>query len=76
MMRSFFQLNILPEKKSYYEKDYCQFHSLYEVLDNTQTALGKRLLKCRILSPITDAKILNERYDRIDILISLREIAL
>ncbi len=37
--------------------------TLLELIDRTNTAFGKRLLKERLLNPITDRKILEERYD-------------
>jgi len=37
--------------------------TLLELIDKTSTAFGKRLLKERLLSPIIDKEILEERYD-------------
>ena len=37
--------------------------SLLSLIDKTSTAIGKRMLKERLLNPICDLKILNERFD-------------
>jgi DNA mismatch repair protein MutS len=37
--------------------------TLLNLIDHTSTAIGKRLLKERLLNPICDIKTLNERYD-------------
>ena len=39
--------------------------SLLELITQTSTAIGKRLLRDRLLNPITDVKTLNQRYDYI-----------
>ena len=39
---------------------------LFEIINRTQTKMGYRLLKSRIIKPITDEKILNQRYDNIE----------
>jgi len=39
---------------------------LFQIINRTQTRMGYRLLKSRIIKPITDEKILNERYDNIE----------
>lgn len=40
--------------------------SLFDIVNNTSTGMGYRLLKQRILNPILDIEILNKRYDMID----------
>ena len=42
--------------------------SLIDIIQKTSTNMGKRLLKYRIMNPITDVVELNKRYDLIDIL--------
>lgn len=37
--------------------------NLLNLIDQTSTAIGKRLLKERLLNPICDLKTLNERFD-------------
>ncbi len=37
--------------------------TLLSLIDKTSTAIGKRMLKERLLNPICDLKILNERFD-------------
>ena len=43
-----------------------KYSSLYGVLNNNSTAIGRRLLRERILNPIIDAKELNSRYNLIE----------
>jgi len=43
-----------------------RFKSLFDVVNNTSTAIGKRYLKCVLISPITNSDILMERYDNVD----------
>ena len=45
--------------------------SLLDLLDNTKTALGKILLRQRLSMPITDSKLLIERYTTIGELVEL-----
>lgn len=40
--------------------------TLLKLIDKTSTAMGKRLLRERLLNPICDPKLLEERYDLID----------
>lgn len=40
--------------------------TLLKLIDKTSTAMGKRLLRERLLNPICDVKLLEERYDLID----------
>ena len=49
------QLGIISKKAS--DK------TLLSLIDKTSTAIGKRMLKERLLNPICDLKILNERFD-------------
>ena len=39
-----------------------KFNSLFGIVNNASTAIGKRLLKDRLLNPIIDSKELNSRY--------------
>lgn len=57
---SIYQLNIISSN------DKGKFSSLYKTIDFTLTSMGGRLLKDRLLRPITDKKKLNERYDTVD----------
>ena len=45
-----------------------KFDSLYGVVNNNSTAIGKRLLKERLLSPITDIEELEKRYKLTEIM--------
>ena len=40
--------------------------SLFDIIQKTSTSMGKRLLKYRIMNPITDIKELNKRYEYIE----------
>jgi DNA mismatch repair protein MutS len=40
--------------------------SVLNLIDNTSTAIGKRLLKTRLLNPIFDKNILDERFNLVD----------
>jgi len=44
----------------------CKYNSLFSVLNNASTSIGKRLLRERLLNPILDPTILNTRYDYIE----------
>ena len=43
-----------------------KFNSLFAVINNTSTAIGKRLLRERLLNPIIDIDTLNKRYNYIE----------
>ncbi len=65
------QLDILPKKRNMLRKrNNSQYNSLIHVLDNTQTGMGKRLLKSMLLNPITDEDKLNMIYDITENIIS------
>ena len=42
--------------------------SLFNIIDKTRTRMGKRLLKDRLLQPITNINELNNRYDKIELI--------
>ena len=44
-------------------------YSLLWLLDKTKTAMGARLLKKYILSPLVDKDAINQRYDSVDVLL-------
>ena len=54
------QLNIFEDKNEE------RVFSLYNIINNTQTALGRRMLKRRLTKPILNSQILNWRYDQIE----------
>ena len=60
-----YQLNIISNNKD----NNLKYGSLYDIIQKTSTNMGKRLLKYRLLNPITNIKELNKRYDLIDIFI-------
>ena len=47
--------------------------SLLEILDKTDSILGKRLFRNRLMNPITDIEILNNRYNITEIFIGFPE---
>lgn len=58
-----YQLNIIPTNSS--NSSNCN-KSLFDIIQKTSTNMGKRLLKYRIMNPITNIDELNKRYDMID----------
>jgi len=54
-----FQLNLVTKGNN-------RFSSLFDVINNCSTKMGERLLKERILKPITSIEILNSRYDMVE----------
>jgi DNA mismatch repair protein MutS len=65
------QLNIIENKNIQINTKY---KSLFHVIDQTSTPLGKRLLKYRLLNPIFNIDELTNRYDNIDIMINSDQI--
>jgi DNA mismatch repair protein MutS len=55
-----YQLNIVDTFNQISNKKY---KSLFKIVDNTSTNMGKRLLKNNLISPITNIISLNEMYD-------------
>uniref|UniRef100_A0A6C0ADA5 DNA mismatch repair proteins mutS family domain-containing protein n=1 Tax=viral metagenome TaxID=1070528 RepID=A0A6C0ADA5_9ZZZZ len=60
------QLNIARSDIS--SASFSKFKSLYDVVNNCYTPLGKRFLKARLCNPITDIDELNYTYSNIDII--------
>lgn len=48
--------------------NYNNSSSLFEIIDNTSTAVGRRYLKYRLLNPILDIEELNTNYNDIEIM--------
>lgn len=63
-----YQLDVIPNKR-FHNTYRNKIKSLYDVIKNTLTPMGKRELKIRLLNPITNIKTLNDRYDNIEIMI-------
>jgi len=59
-----FQLNILESNS--YEFSNNRFKSLFDVINNTSTAMGKRALKSRLLFPLVSPQELNTMYDYVE----------
>jgi len=53
------QLNVVSERS---------VKSLYDIINKASTIGGKRMLKKRLLTPITDVDILNKRYNEVETL--------
>ena len=64
---SIYQLNLVSSDTIDYNNS--RYKSLFNVINLTQTVIGKRLLKEQLLNPIVDKTILEERYNYIDILL-------
>jgi DNA mismatch repair protein MutS len=61
-----YQLNIINNNN---KDSSIKYNSLYDIIQKTSTNMGKRLLKYRLLNPITNIDELNRRYNLIDIFI-------
>ena len=57
---SIHQLDLIPNKSLSVQTKY---NSLLSVINHCSTALGKRLLKLRLLNPITNKTVLQKRYN-------------
>lgn len=62
------QLNLLPPKAGSVRNA-----SIYGIVNETSTSMGRRMLKERLLNPIIDIAELNTRYDYIDMMMSEHE---
>ena len=51
--------------------DFSKNNSLYSVINRTQTAMGRRLLRYRLLHPFKSKKILEKEYKHIDNFLNL-----
>ena len=61
------QLNVV----NHHSKNFsCKYDSLYSVINSNSTAIGKRMLKNKILNPIIDIDKLNTSYDFTDYMIN------
>ena len=59
------QLNVIPNKNIQINTKY---DCLFNLLDNTSTCIGKRLLKTNLLNPILSIDELNNRYDLVEMM--------
>jgi DNA mismatch repair protein MutS len=71
-----YQLNIIPTSTS--STSSCQssnnkINSLFDIINKTSTSMGKRLLKYRLVNPITNIDELNKRYEMIDLFLKLND---
>ena len=65
-----YQLNIISTDSYKEVNNKCKYKCLYDIINKTSTSLGKRLLKYRIMNPITNINILNNRYLKIENMIN------
>jgi len=70
------QLNLLPDNnfKNIPKIYKTKFNSLLSVIDHTETSLGKRLLKDKLLNPIINEDELNFRYNIVSELIEYQKV--
>ena len=66
------QLDMVSSKSSPNSKSFC----LFDILNNCQTAVGRRYFKERLLSPLTNTKILEYSYDTIKLLVNTEDTVL
>lgn len=66
-----YQLNILSENKT--SKCMNNINSLFDILNKTQTSMGKRLLKYNLVNPTTNADIINKNYNDIESILKLND---
>lgn len=59
------QLEIIADKNKTRFKE-TKYDSLISILSKCSTSMGKRLFRERLCQPITDSKILQQRYDQIE----------
>lgn len=67
---SLYQLNIVPDNTL---DNPFAVRSLFDIINNTSTPMGKRLLRSRLLNPIISEKVLNERYETLDKMINYED---
>lgn len=58
-----YQLNLVNQNDS---MNTYKLDSIFSLIDNTSTSLGKRLLKYQLLNPIKNSSILSQRYNYIE----------
>ena len=63
------QLDLVPHFSKIESNGMGKYNSLYSIVNNTSTTMGKRLLKERLLNPIVVESDLNKRYDQVESLI-------
>lgn len=63
------QLNILKNDSLLSTNQNKKYQSLFDVVNNTSTSIGRRYLKNMLLNPILDINILQKRYDLIEVII-------
>lgn len=63
------QLNIIDSKFRTNAPGSVKFHNLLDVVNKASTAMGKRYVKFRLVSPYTDPSTITSIYDAVDIML-------
>lgn len=63
------QLDLVPHSSKVEMNGMGKYNSLFSIVNNTSTTMGKRLLKDRLLNPIVIVNELNHRYEQVETLI-------
>ena len=64
---SIYQLDVIEYNKY---NDNCNYKSLFNIINKCSTNIGKRLLNYRLLNPINNIVMLNNRYEQIDYMLN------
>ena len=67
-----YQLNIIPNGSNNGSSG--KYKSLFDIIQKTSTNMGKRLLKYRIMNPITDINELEKRYDLVSLFLKFNDL--
>ena len=67
-----YQLNIIPNGSNNGSSG--KYKSLFDIIQKTSTNMGKRLLKYRIMNPITDINELEKRYDLVNLFLNFNDL--
>ena len=62
------QLDLIKNKSYSFYSEETSYRSLFDIIDQTKTGMGKRFLYYQMLHPLLDVKEINKRYDTIELL--------
>ena len=60
------QLDLIKNKSHSFYSEESSYRSLFDIIDQTKTGMGKRFLYYQMLHPLLDTKEIKKRYDIID----------
>ena len=60
------QLDLIKNKTYSFYSEETSYRSLFDIIDQTKTGMGKRFLYYQMLHPLLDIREINKRYDIID----------